>query len=83
MNGFIIEGLYNNQANSSYVSNINPILWVDNPKESKIFESLYDAKITLINELQQFTSIISSTNICSIWILKYMNEEIVGRERFL
>ena len=82
MNFFIVIGIYKN-GQILYISNTSPILWADNFKDAKTYDSFADAKLDLEDDFIKLAAWIPTTDINSIWIIEYRDNVEVGRERFI
>ena len=82
MNGFIVEARLKD-GDILYISNTSPIAWANNRKEAKIFEAFRYAKHELEDNFISLSATINNTNIGSIFILEYINDIEVGREKFI
>lgn len=82
MTGIIICGLDINDT-KIYISNTSPILWDYNINNVKTFDDYKSAKNELEDNFIYLASVVEKTNICSIWLVEYYNNEEIGKERFL
>ena len=82
MTGFIILGIYINDE-KTYVSNTYPILWDDDINKSKVFDSYNSAVADLENNFIYLVSLLENTDIYTIWIVEYYNDEEIGRKKFI
>ena len=82
MHEFIIVAVGNNDT-KFYISNTNPILWVSDIQYVKKFDSFCSAKNELDDHFIYLCSTIIHSNIHSIWILEYYNNEEIGRQKYI
>lgn len=82
MNGFIIVAVGKHDT-KYYISNTSPILWSSNIKDVKMFDSFQSAKNELDDHFIYLYSTIVHSDICSIWILEYYNNEEIGRKKYI
>ena len=83
MNGFIIVALSGNSDKKYYVMNTSPLIWTSNINEAKIFEAYKYTKNELEDDFLSLSATISNSDIISVWILEYQNNQEIGRIRFI
>lgn len=82
MNGFLIGAIDRNDK-KFYAMNTSPIIWTSNINEAKIFESYRFIKSELEDNFATLSIAINYSNIHSVWIFEYLNNEEIGREKFI
>lgn len=82
MTGFIVVALGKDNK-KYYIKNTDPLIWSDNINESKIYEAYKYAKYDLEDNFISLSITISNSNIHSVWILEYLNNTEMGRQKFI
>ena len=75
MKEFVIVGEYDNKT-YVYVSNTNPICWVDQLMYAKKYDSAIDAAHDICNEHQIYRTIVKCTDIKYISVLSLEDNKI-------
>ena len=76
MDKYIIVGEYKDNGGTIYISNTNPICWVQEERLSKKYDSLIDAIHDIVNEYRIYRTTILCTDINYISILSLENRSI-------
>ena len=82
MTGFIILALGKDNK-KYYVKNTDPLIWSNDINECKVFEAYKYAKNDLEDNFITLSITISNSNIHSVWILEYLNNNEIGRQKFI